>query len=183
MTKYAKVGEKVIVKEFITFERVGYPLTLDIVRQKFSGEVETALRKMEFILTTPRGPITEVFHEPPKVDSFVERQLVRAICGYIMRRENFGGRERKIFEGPPPPSTCEDQTGKLLPVLARRMVTTGTYYPAYGGGWGYSDYEDYEPAELCDTKQHCVYTLEGVSHLGFPFNFNILASHCEREAQ
>ena len=183
MNKYAKVGEKVTVKEFIVFERVGYPLTLDIVRQRFHDEVESTIQKMEFILTTPRGPVTEVFHEPPKVDSFVERHLVRAVCGYILRRERFGGKERKIFESPADLSTCEDQTGKLLPVLSKRMVMTGTYYPASGGYWGYEDYNDYEPAELCNSQRHCVYTLEGVSHLGFPFVFNILASHCEREAQ
>ena len=48
--------------------------------------MESTIQKMEFILTTPRGPVTEVFHEPPKVDSFVERHLVRAVCGYILRR-------------------------------------------------------------------------------------------------
>lgn len=173
-TKYARVGETVRILQPKWFIRCGYPLTVDIVMEKYADEVKMLFGKA--IEAIRPMPITLASNGDPTIDARTDQALRNAICYMIIRREGFGGKVRQIFEQEEDQTriTPSVRTGEVGTVIARKTVMTGTYSPA-SGGYSYDGDYDYDPAYLEDAKARVVYTLE-VKY----GEFITLATNCEK---
>lgn len=182
-TKYARVGEQVKFVTPMVFVRVGYPLTLDDISEKFKGEVGDLLTKLGKVfddhVKTDLKDIGLISLGHQFTDNFVQRALHNAACAFLLRRERFGGDERKIYQREIGYDDA-DIAGEMGTVVGKRMVRTGCYSPATGGNWSYDDYNEYEPAYLDDSTTHCIYTVEFTLKSGVKSHYKILASNCER---
>ena len=155
-----RVGDriKILVPDVVV--RVGYPLSKADMLEKQTPEQLKAIRDMfkafgrhvydeELPVISTHG--LELYH-PGDVDRLYEK-IRYIMAGDMLAKARWGGRERTIH------------TYSLLPikdkfaeVIGRRIVKTGTYFPASGGMdyWGECDYE---PAGLANEKTHVLYTL------------------------
>ena len=177
-TKYARVGEQVRLVNVKRFVRCGYPLTRDMVAEKFKEEIAGLLFKCVSII---RGipPAGIKFVDPAGLgDKLADSKLEDAICFYILNREGFGGRERQVFEEDISVDSFEYlyvHPGSDGVVKAKKIVYTGTHYGPSGGYSSYDGEYDYEPGGLDKARAHCVYTLDIKG-----CEFQTLAVNCER---
>lgn len=149
-TKYARIGEEVLVVDPIEFIRCGYRLSVKSLLKDRQSHINTQVYR------AAKGAGLD--HE----DKHVRSHLERAICFDIMKKEDFGGRERIIVEEKVDPTGYYFwgpviYAGAVLKVVGKKTVCTGTYK----SGWWYSDYwtgeGDGEYPSLEDRKSHVVY--------------------------
>jgi hypothetical protein len=133
-----KVGDRVRILEPKFVGRVGYPLIYGMLMD----EVENDPKVIEALsILDVRG------------GQNVPHYLHIAIAKLRVEQRNFGGRERTIhYEADG--VFQEYARGAVCEVTGRRVVKTGTYYPASRGGSS-SDYDwEPEPGGLADCKTH-----------------------------
>lgn len=137
-----KVGDRVTIKEPKVVVRVGYPLSLQEVREEIEGVVSSKL----MALFKEAGVSVD-----DSWDINFDRAL-NAIARAKMRSLGFGGNTRSIHT-----KDRADLAGKTAHVASRRVVKTGTYHrgSTYGGFDGY----DYDPPYLDDVRTHVLLLL------------------------
>lgn len=154
--KFARIGEKVLVKKPLSFKHVGYPLNPEnlLENEELCKELE---HKKDFLLK-----FMEDMKWIPKLRECIPNKIVTKteflITSIILERENFGGPVRQIFN-------YEDEYLKQhIPfvglVKKKRIVQTGIRM----GGRVYQNYLNgeytYTPPYLDNVVTHCIYTLE-----------------------
>lgn len=137
--KFAKIGEKVrVIRPFI-FERVGYPLSKEELR--YRPDVQEMVQKALAAIGVGLNP-----------DGKVVSHMEDAVITFVMHREGFGGKERRVHEK----ETLEIQ-GCEGEVTTKRIVYEGDYSPGYTSGY----YEpEWTPPYLENAKAHCIYGLQ-----------------------
>jgi hypothetical protein len=156
--KYAKVGDRVRIVEPLMFKRCGYPLDPRAVRDKFAMEIHELTKRAVLAVRGVALPKHEDQVEDVSLRYFEVHRgdqwnlFERAVVGFILQREGFGGRERTVHE-----VEVAEYKGRTATVTAKQTVMTGTYYAPSCGYNGY-DY-DYDPGGLEDMKAHVIYTL------------------------
>jgi len=204
--KYAKIGEEIEIIEPVRFVRCGYPLSMASIMRDRRSEVEKKLIRILAVLEDQPEPEFKEPDAPVAVlalpddgflspsydtsiswigigDTYTSNLIQKAICAFILRKEQFGGQERRIFE--------ERLDGYSIPgrgwhVTNKRFVRTGTYSPGYQGYSCYSGEYDYDPPELYDSETHCVYTVVRGNCVWLPdqhcspSSMDILAVHTRR---
>lgn len=140
--KYARIGDKVRIRIPKKFVRCGYPLDFSSIRERDSAKITEVIAK---ICT---------FADLDKGDPYVNRYLEKAVISDILRKENFGGKDRIIVEKDVPELLNAEAT-----VLGRRFVKTGKYCRGYYSSSFYGG-DDYQPAYLDNEKRHEIYSVE-----------------------
>lgn len=146
------------------FLRCGYPLTMDEVSIKFSDEIRERVARAAVAASIYEG------------DHRAHRYLDRAVCASIMRREGFGGKERKIFEQDVP-----EIAGASGLVDEVKMIQTGIYEKGWMSGDTWECGPEWNPPYLDKVKQHRVYTvnLDRGNFDAYYLRVRILAEHCD----
>ena len=186
-TKYLPLGTKVKIIEGKRFIRCGYPLNFEVVRALHAEEITKKINDMALAadLSGARAKsraleiagIKCTLEEPLELNEKVRKSLENAVCYDIIRRENFGGCRRAVYEEDDP-----NLVGVVADIVGKKLVKTGIRYGGYDGGWGYDGDYDYEPPSLEDVETHCVYTLECCSYRIIPYReggLRVLASRVE----
>jgi hypothetical protein len=154
-----RVGDTVRVLRPRWVKRVGYP----IVWTDLVDEVRSDPRTIEAVKVLG---LSDYLLEDERPSGFV-----RAVAMARVEQRDFGGNERSIHyatlaaeDEDPLTLICSDQVphhgyvGRELIVTSKRVVKTGTRFPAYSGRSG-PDYEyDYEPGGLDNCKTHVLLT-------------------------
>lgn len=158
--KYANPGERVRVVTPKLFIRCGYTLTSDIIMDTREKEVTKAVNAahaamVQEIQGESVTTMLSIRTSPVVIDQRVRFLLNSAVCSMILENEQWGGKEKKIFEY----DASGLQDSEVI-VTKKYIVKTGFYHHASGGYCGYSGEWDYEPAYLDDAKVHCVYEIE-----------------------
>lgn len=140
---------KIIIPEYV--ERVGYPLTTKIVLEKFTPEQKqklyNCLHQTFGIPCSPTDTESLMYFDYEKEC----RGILSAIARRVMIAEQWGGKERCIYNQP-----VEYVKDQVFRVNKKKVVKTGRYVPGYGGCDYWGEY-DYEPAYLEDEKTHVLY--------------------------
>lgn len=149
---------RIVNPEF--FLRCGYPLTLkDGIKMIMDDEngitaLEDAIKiiledKTEFQtldgVVVPKNTNTIRLAKGSK-DFY---NIVKILAYYRIRKEKFGGRERKIYT-----RKIEKAKDYEFIVLRKKMVVTGNYIPPSKSG-GY-EYEEWDPPYLDNAKSHMI---------------------------
>jgi hypothetical protein len=190
-SKYARVGEFVKITVPKEFVRCGYPLSIKGIMNDRYTEIEKHIVRM-YAALKEKPALVEV-SEPDmsneaSVDSWlslsnlseqsdmsatVHGMLGCAVAAWMLEKENFGGKDRSIFEQ-------ENYRLKERPespwvVTSRKLVKTGRRFPSKSYYSSYSGEYDYEPGGLDGEKTHCVYSIQrnGVK-------LKVLAVNCAR---
>ncbi len=104
----------------------------------------------------------------------IQWKVVEEYVQRIIRQRLGRKQERKLWTASfleTHPKTVKDKLWRApWRVLYKRVVQTGMYYPACGGG-GYDGDYDWEPAGLANAKSHVLYWLERVHAPGI-LSFN-----------
>lgn len=154
-----RVGDniKIIIPEYV--ERVGYPLTKNIIVESMTAEQKSKLYRSIaeiFGLEHYSGDSSLLFH-----DIKDDNRLLYAIADSILKEKGWGGRERKIH------TTVSDfYKDRVYTVCKKKVVKTGTYN--HGSSWydyWTGEYE-YEPAYLSNEKTHVLYGVYGYATQG-----------------
>lgn len=177
-TKYAKVGDKVRVVIPKMFIRCGYPLTGQIVYEKYTEEIARAVSACDIALQ-------QAFNTPIEVDGitlagssfssgYASRLLEKAAISYKMEQLNWGGSSREVYQKEYP-----ELRDVELTVVDKRRVQTGTRHDGY---YRYSYYGDgdYGPPYLEIEKTYVVYKVDDSDLFRFQIpETEILAENCE----
>lgn len=144
-TKPIKVGDSVVIKTPRLFDRVGYALTPDNVKddvlKKYDKELEPFIKIFGLDMLRCVDP-----NKKPSCREF--DAILHALCRKYVRDQSFGGNVRKVYSKDSSPKWQD----KVLKVLSFRFVHEGKYYPASGGYDPYTGESDYEPAYIADRK-------------------------------
>ena len=160
--KFAEIGQQVRIVTPRYFVRCGYPLCADDVTIKFRDEVDQ--------LTSLAAKAIGAVKRDGSVHYDIEKRLKSAVVSMIMRRERFGGNERRVYELESP-----EMMGLTAKVTAKKMHQTGTYSKGYYHST--MDGPEYDPPTLESIHTHCIYTVEFTSVLRWPVRID--AVNCE----
>lgn len=161
-SKYAKIGDEVVVIVPKAFIRCGYRVDSDFLRDKYPAEINRRVFQAREAAKLPR--------DDKKVTSALEQAVILG----MMREKEFGGRERIIierdFRDPEIRKNywIQTHTGQVMTVTGKKMVVTGTYKPGYDSYSYWENEWDGEYPSLENKQHHMVYK----SHF-----FEILAKH------
>ena len=139
-----RVGDKVLIKEPILFERVGYDNSFQSNYKSTDEEYGTKVRK--FILNDLNM----------SMDKFLYGKIISAINYEVTGRKKKSGAERKIFNKPD--RYCYLK-GREIEVSEIKFVKTGKYVPPYNSQDYYGEW-DFEPGGLTEEKTHKILTLD-----------------------
>lgn len=178
-----RIGDKVKIVASKIVKRVGYPLIWTDIADEVRKDPRTIAAYR--LLTTPVDSTavpavsTAVRHKldllaGSEADS-ISDEFVRVVARMRVVEIKFGGNERQIiykktrsdkaglFWSSSDDNECADYTGAIFEVTDKKVVKTGTRYPASGGSGGFwQEYDDYEPGGLADCKTHVLlYTSAG----------------------
>lgn len=140
-----KVGDWVVIVDPRLFVRCGYELTPESVRNDVLRLYDKEL-----------APFRKVFgiglyFQPNSCDAF--DKIVYQLCYHYVHKQDFGGRERKIFQG----DAEEKLRGVTVQICEIKRIVTGLYNPGYRCG-SYDDPWEYSPPYLSKQKHHTVYS-------------------------
>ena len=144
-----RVNDVVKIINPLFVERVGYPLSRQMVKDQMSPEEIAIIKQMFASLKIP----TEHHVYDPKPNFEGERAYTRvldAIASFQLSVKRWGGRERSIHTKHLP-----DYSERTALVVGKRCVKTGSYKSA-SGGYSYDGEYDYEPAFLHGEKTHVI---------------------------
>lgn len=150
--RYARIGDIVTIETPMLFIRCGYSLTKDIVRNKYKDEVTKIMGECSEVI---RKAMYIKGIQLVSLDSYTQRSLESTIVSAILRREGFGGRERKIHE-----VEVDGIKGEKVRVIGKGIVVTGQYRCASGGYCTYYGEYDYDPPGLDSEQRHVIYEVE-----------------------
>ena len=142
--KIIRKGDYVKVINPHQFVRCGYPISFadmcERVRKEHMHKIDSM---MESILGKPEIKISKTSLEERWSRHY---NIVKIIAYHLLKKEGFGGNERKIFTEER--TILKDVIGKVIDI---RYVKTGTRVPASRYSGGYDGY-DYEPPYLDNEK-------------------------------
>ena len=147
-----RVNDVVKIINPLFVERVGYPLSRQMVKDQMSPDEIAIIKQMFASLKIP----TEHHVYDPKPNFEGERayaKVLDAIASFQLSAKKWGGRERSIHTKHLP-----QYIGRMVSVMEKRCVKTGSYRSA-SGGYSYDGEYDYEPAFLHDEKTHVILTV------------------------
>lgn len=152
--------------------RVGYPLTkaqaLEVAEKEYSDKIHAFMREVG------AEEVNASFGEHSEYGPRLYHALVDAMAAYWLKKQNYGGKERKIYT-----ERDERVMRTTWRVLSKRVVKTGTYnHGGYcGGGW--DGEPDFQPPFLDHEKSHVLLTLEPTSFCDVPDRVEIEAANVE----
>lgn len=144
-----RVDDLVKIKHPEFFIRCGYNLYLpevtDQIIEERSEEIEEFIDK--FFGIDRKSPEYK-FLKQDKISN-TGKEIAKALAYAKLRREKFGGRERKLFT-----EMKEELRGSIFKVTGIKIHKTGTYFAPCGGYDYYSGESDYECGGLDNEKTH-----------------------------
>ena len=190
-SKYARVGEFVWIVTPKEFVRCGYSLSIKGIMSDRFQKIEEHVQRMYAALQEKPMPTPQpVRTNEAEADSWlslevnkvsdmsatVHGMLGAAVAAWMLEAENFGGKERQIFEQEN--YRLEERPDSPWLVTARKAVKTGKRFPSRSYYSSYDGDYDYEPGGLDDERTHCVYSLQrdGVK-------LKVLAVNCKRDGE
>lgn len=151
-------GDTVKIHTPHIFVRVGYSLTIDLVRKSFTEEQEKAVLDMllsfgirDYDIDIVHGGKCLVWR---KSEDKEYDKLLNDIARFVMGKKGWGGSERKIYEEYKP-----DLYESVCRVIGKKIVKTGKHcsgyscYDYYNGGY------DYDPPYLANEETHIILEL------------------------
>lgn len=127
----------------VIVERVGYPLTLQKVKDEHFSDEEH--QKINEFLRFFRCVNDQIIESKP---SKTRKAIIHALAQAKISQLGWGGRERSLYL-----QTVETLKDQLVYLVNKKVVQTGTHY----SGWSSVDYWgewDGEPGGLSDRKTH-----------------------------
>ena len=152
-----RVGDRIKIVNPEIVVRVGYPLAFKdarkIVQELYGKKVDLFLADIGFrqMFETNFG----IMKMEADGTGTTEDKILNALAYEYLRKEKFGGNERKIYR------TLEEHlAGCETIVLHKRVVKTGFYFPPSCGYIGYYEPEwEYEPGGLSKEQTHVLLTI------------------------
>lgn len=141
-----RVGDKVRIVNPYIFQRVGYPLDTQIVKESHITEEQKQL--MRGLLRTVG---LNYNFSSTRYDNEYEK-LEHVFATILLKSKGFGGNERSVHT-----EHKLEYKDKICEVISKRQVKVGTYCPARSSQGYYDMYPEYEPAYLKDEKTVVIY--------------------------
>ncbi len=161
-----RVGDTVRIVNPMFVERVGYPLVWPMLMEEFESKLPAVRAAMCDLIVG--GTPEDEFKFNRRVSRIAEgetdktdRDFLKGVCMAACRLRGFGGNERSLhyFKKDAISGDNEHMRGAVYEVTGRRVVKTGTRYPASGGYDGFSGEHDYEPGGLSGERTHVLLTV------------------------
>lgn len=170
-----RVGDRVKILVPDVVVRVGYPLTKADMMEKQTPEQLKAIQDMfrAFGIVMHPDMFTDYKSISNREDDRAYGHVRRIMASLQLRREGWGGRERRIHT-----HTLPMLRGCLATVDAKRVVKTGDYHPGWSGQDYWTGEYDCEPAYLSNEKTHVLYKLyvDGIGYSWTPDSENSISS-------
>lgn len=148
-----RINDRVKIINPLLFIRCGYPLTKEMIRETMTDEQKNAVHEMcsKFGMKTKIPLIEDIWNaDLSSLDDRAYRQVLDVMSGVLLRKQGWGGSERKIYTEHDPQFI--NATGY---VYGKRVVKTGHHVSGYGytSYWGETDYE---PPYLSQEETHVI---------------------------
>lgn len=149
------INDRVKIVNPEEFERCGYPLTTQIVKDTLiTKEQKDKINDLLtcFKLNTPIYSSIIVEHI---TDNKYYQEILQTLARGVLCQNKWGGNEKKIYT-----KRREELKGREGCVISKKVKRTGFYEPAASYQGYYDDYPEHEPAYLAVSKSHVILELE-----------------------
>jgi hypothetical protein len=144
-----RIGDKVKIINPEIFQRVGYPMTTQIIKE--SHITDEQRRLLDKLMETTGNHKYELYKDVinPEYD-----KLEHVFSTIVLKSMGFGGDERNVHT-----ETKPEYKDKIGTVISKRYVKVGTYNRATSYQGYFDDYPEYEPAYLSNEKTIVIYNV------------------------
>jgi hypothetical protein len=144
-----RIGDKVKIINPEIFQRVGYPMTTQIIKE--SHITDEQRRLLDKLMETTGNHKYELYKDVinPEYD-----KLEHVFSTIVLKSMGFGGDERNVHT-----ETKPEYKDKIGTVISKRYVKVGTYNSATNYQGYFDDYPEYEPAYLKNEKTVIIYNV------------------------